>query len=253
MVDLYTSIATNLFIFGFFGWLISLRTNNVTHVDSMWSFFFVIAYITVLVITECLTSRNIAVLMVVLFWATRLTTHLSIRNFGHSEDIRYQNIRKNNAPYFKFKSLYIIFIFQAALALIISMPLVSIGADSSPYDNYDKLGLMIMVVGISIEVIADMQLKQFVRNNPKKVLNAGLWRYSRHPNYFGECLVWWGIYIISMNSGSFFLLISHILMTLLLLKISGVALMENTITKRRPEYVDYIKKTSSFIPWPPKK
>jgi len=110
-----------------------------------------------------------------------------------------------------------------------------------------------VIVGILIEFIADRQLKRFVKSDDKGVLNKGLWRYSRHPNYFGEWLVWLGFYFISVSAGYLITIVSPILMTILLIKISGVGLMEGTITERRPDYKEYIRKTSSFIPWFPRK
>jgi steroid 5-alpha reductase family enzyme len=253
MIDTYPQIITNLFIFALAGWIISLKSKNVTHVDSMWSLFFVLTYFTALSQVDSFTDRNIAVLLLLVLWALRLTTHLSIRNFGKPEDIRYKNIRGNNEPNFNLKSLYIIFLFQAVLALIVSLPLVASVFSLSPYGNFDKLGLAMVIVGILIEFVADRQLKRFVKSDDKGVLNKGLWRYSRHPNYFGEWLVWLGFYFISVSAGYLITIVSPILMTILLIKISGVGLMEGTITERRPDYKEYIRKTSSFIPWFPRK
>jgi steroid 5-alpha reductase family enzyme len=133
MIDTYPQIITNLFIFALAGWIISLKSKNVTHVDSMWSLFFVLTYFTALSQVDSFTDRNIAVLLLLVLWALRLTTHLSIRNFGKPEDIRYKNIRDNNEPNFNLKSLYIIFLFQAVLALIVSLPLVASVFSLSPY------------------------------------------------------------------------------------------------------------------------
>tara|TARA_B110000261_G_C12995777_1_gene322156 strand:+ start:69 stop:830 length:762 start_codon:yes stop_codon:yes gene_type:complete len=253
MIDIYINIAGNLFIFAIFGWAVSLITKNVTHVDSMWSIFFVIAYITAMQEMRILSYQNIAVLFLVMIWSARLTAYLSIRNFGSKEDIRYQEIRSNNEPNFKFKSLYIIFIFQAVLAMIISLPLIALATSSHPYGMLDMVGLGIVIFGILYETVADYQLKQFVKGNHRGVLDTGLWRYSRHPNYFGEFLVWWGFYIISFGSGHLIAIFSPILMTWLLLKFSGIGRMESTISGRRPGYKIYAQQTSSFIPWPRKK
>jgi len=253
MIDIYVNIAGNLFSFALLGWVVSLITKNVTHVDSMWSIFFVIAYITAMQEIRVLSYQNIAVLFLLLVWSARLTAYLSIRNFGSEEDIRYKEIRNNNEPNFTFKSLYIIFIFQAVLAMIISLPLIALATSSQPYSILHMIGLGVVVFGILYETIADYQLKQFVKDDHKGVLNTGLWRYSRHPNYFGEFLVWWGFYIVSFGSGHLITIFSPILMTWLLLKFSGIGRMESTISVRRPGYNIYVQQTSSFIPWPPKK
>jgi steroid 5-alpha reductase family enzyme len=117
----------------------------------------------------------------------------------------------------------------------------------------DKIGLFIVLFGITYETIADKQLKKFLSKKSNKVMDQGLWHYSRHPNYFGEFLVWWGFYLISIGSGYWFTIISPILMSILLLKVSGAELLESTIVNRRPGYKSYIKNTSAFFPWPSKK
>jgi len=189
----------------------------------------------------------------VFIWAIRLTTHLTIRNWGKPEDSRYQVIRNNNEPYFKYKSIYIIFGLQAIWAAIISAPLIASFIDVRPYSFLDKIGLLIVLFGITYETIADKQLKKFLSKKSNKVMDQGLWHYSRHPNYFGEFLVWWGFYLISIGSGYWFTIISPILMSILLLKVSGAELLESTIVNRRPGYKNYIKNTSAFFPWPSKK
>ena len=135
---------------------------------------------------------------------------------------------------------------------IISLPLIASLLDIRDYNLIDKIALAIILTGILIETFADLQLSKFLKTNTGGVLNKGLWKYSRHPNYFGEFLIWWGFFIFSLGSGYWITILSPLLMTILLLKISGVSLMEQTITKRRPDYIKYIKKTSSFILWPPK-
>ena len=248
--NLHVQIFISLVIFAFLGWLLSLKTKKVTHVDSMWSLFFVIVILFCLINPSYESSSfNNIFFTIILLWAIRLSLHLTIRNWNKPEDIRYQNIRLNNEPGFVFKSIYIIFFFQATLAFIISLPLISIASESCKLLSW--LGLPLMLIGLIIEIVADYQLRQFLKKNNKKTLQAGLWRYSRHPNYFGECLIWWGIYICA-SSGPLYLIVSPLLMNILLVKISGADLMETTITHRRPDYLTYIKKTSRFIPWPPK-
>ena len=252
MLDIYFSILINLAIFALLGWMLSLKIKNVTHVDSMWSIFFVIAILTTVNTIEYLTVRHEALIIMLLLWAIRLCGFLTKRNWGKTEDVRYQNIRKNNEPLFKYKSLYLIFGFQAILASIISLPLVASLLDLRDYNLIDKIALAVIMTGLLIEILADLQLSKFLKTNTDGVLNKGLWKYSRHPNYFGEFLIWWGFFIFSLGSGYWIAILSPVLMTILLLKISGVTLMEQTITKRRPGYIEYIQKTSSFILWPPK-
>jgi len=253
MISIYLPILTNLIIFALAGWVVSLATKNVTHVDSMWSIFFVLAMATGMFQLSTITDKHLAIMIVLLIWASRLSIYLTLRNWGQPEDIRYQHIRENNSPGFHIKSLYIIFLLQALLAAIIVLPLISSLLNTQPYNSIDIIGLGIVLFGILFQTIADIQLKHFLsKDKDKGILDKGLWKYSRHPNYFGECLIWWGFYIASQGSGPWFTILSPILMTVLLLKVSGVGLMEQTITSRRPGYTEYIKKTSSFIPWPPK-
>lgn len=252
IANLQMHIFVALIIFASLGWLLSLKTKKVTHVDSMWSLFFVI--VTLFCFINPSYESNLfhnTFFIILLLWALRLSLHLTIRNWNKPEDIRYQKIRQNNEPGFMFKSIYIIFFFQATLAFIISLPLIYIASESEIVGLQSWLGLFVMATGLVVEVIADNQLKQFLKKKNNKTLQAGLWRYSRHPNYFGECLIWWGIFICA-SLGPIYLLVSPLLMNILLVKISGADLMESTIPDRRPDYRAYIKKTSRFIPWPPK-
>ena len=254
-IYLYSLVTISLFAFA--GWLLSLVRKNVTHVDSMWSLFFVTAALTtaafVLFIYPA-TARLTLVLACISIWALRLFLYLTWRNWGPHEDSRYVQIRKNNEPHFWFKSLYIIFGLQAVLAWIISVSLHVAIAATAPLNWLDYAALALFGFGFIWETLADLQLSRFKANlsNKGKVLNTGVWRYSRHPNYFGECCMWWAFYLFALAGGAWWAIISPILMTLLLLKVSGVSLLESTIVERRPAYADYIKNTNAFFPGAPK-
>lgn len=244
-------------LFSLAGWVLSLIRNNVTHVDSMWSLFIGMSAYTYALFFYDLAPRTVLVLVLVTAWALRLCIYLTWRNWTPHEDHRYASIRKNNEPFFWLKSLYIVFGLQAVLAWLISMPLFGAiapasDASLSALGVFDYLGALIVLVGFVWQTIADWQLANFKSHpdNKGKVLDSGLWRYSRHPNYFGECCIWWGFYLIALSAGSWWSVLSPILMTLLLLKVSGVALLEKDIGERRPAYVEYIKKTNAFIPGP---
>lgn len=248
----YSLVAIGLF--ALLGWIISLMRDNVTHVDSMWSLFFVLAAFTSALFVYEGNMRVYLVLTLVTLWAVRLCAYLTWRNWGPHEDHRYAEIRRNNEPHFWLKSAYIVFGLQALLAWIISISLYGAIDSNTPINLLDYLGLSLFLFGFFWEAIADWQLTQF-KNNPKnkgKVLNTGLWQFSRHPNYFGECCIWWGFYLFALAGGAWWAIISPILMTLLLLKVSGVSLLEKDISERRPAYVEYIKNTNSFIPGSPK-
>lgn len=248
----YSLVAIGLF--ALMGWMLSLVRDNVTHVDSMWSLFFMLASFTSALFVFDSTPRILLVLSLVSIWAIRLCAYLTWRNWGPHEDHRYVEIRRNNEPHFWLKSVYIIFGLQGILAWIISLSLYGAIDSNAPINALDYLGFILFTFGFYWETVADWQLSRFKANpaNKGKVLGTGLWRYSRHPNYFGECCVWWGFYLIALAGGAWWAIISPVLMTLLLLKVSGVSLLEKDIAERRPQYVAYIKSTNSFIPGLPK-
>lgn len=256
MIDwsIYFISLLTISLFAILGWLLSLARKNVTHVDSMWSLFFMIAAFTVALLSNEVSLRGQIVLVLVSAWALRLSIYLTWRNWGPHEDHRYVQIRANNQPHFWLKSIYIVFGLQAILAWIISISLFGAISSNTSVNYIDYLGMLLVLFGFSWETIGDWQLSRFKSNpdNKGKVLCSGLWRYSRHPNYFGECCIWWGFYLMAVATGAWWSLASPILMTLLLLKVSGVSLLESTITERRPAYADYINKTNAFFPWIPK-
>ncbi len=251
-IYIYSLVAIGLF--ALMGWMLSLIRDNVTHVDSMWSLFFMLASFTSALFVFDSSPRIFLILSLITIWAIRLCAYLTWRNWGPHEDHRYVEIRRNNEPHFWLKSAYIIFGLQGVLAWIISLSLYGAIDSNAPINALDYFGFVLFAFGFYWETLADWQLSQFKANpsNKGKVLNTGLWRYSRHPNYFGECCVWWGFYLIALAGGAWWAIISPILMTLLLLKVSGVSLLEKDISERRPDYVAYIKSTNSFIPGLPK-
>jgi steroid 5-alpha reductase family enzyme len=251
--SIYFFSAYAIFVFAMVGWLFSLITDKVSHVDSMWSLFFLISACSIALFDYKFSDRTLIILALVAIWAIRLSAHITSRNWGH-EDHRYIQIRNNNEPLFWLKSVYIVFGLQALLAWIISISLFGAINSNQPIGDLDYVGISIVLIGLYWEVIADWQLNQFKKdpNNKDQVLNTGLWAYSRHPNYFGECCIWWGLYTIALAAGAWWAIVSPILMTLLLLKVSGVSLLESTITERRPTYQSYIDNTNAFLPWFPK-
>lgn len=244
-----------LLAFGVVGWLISLWRKDVSIVDSMWSLMFLIATVTYAFLSESPGMRAVLVIVLVAVWSVRLAAHITWRNWGEKEDYRYQKIRKNNSPNFGFKSLYIVFGLQAGLAWIISIPLlIAVNADSA-IGYLDIAGAALWLVGFIFETVGDLQLARF-KSDPKsqgRVLDTGLWRFTRHPNYFGEFCIWWGFYLIAFSAGGWWSIVSPALMTFLLLRVSGVAMLEKDIGKRRPQYADYIERTNAFFPGPPKR
>ncbi len=235
-------------------WLASVAMRNVTIVDSLWSLLFVLGAWTYARVVDLPGPRVTLLLVLVTAWGLRLALYLSWRNLGHEEDRRYQAIRRRNEPNFAFKSLYLVFGLQAVLAWVISLPLVGAVAVPGPLGPLDYLGAALCVVGLVFEAGGDWQLARFKRDpaNAGKVMDRGLWRYTRHPNYFGDFCVWWGFYAIALGAGAWWSFVGPLLMTHLLLKVSGVRLLERDIGRRRPEYAEYVRRTNAFFPGPPK-
>jgi len=235
-------------------WVASVFKRDVSIVDSIWSLVLLGLGATYYLLNEFPTARGALVLVLLAVWALRLSAYITWRNRGEPEDARYQAIRRKYSPNFAMKSLWIVFLLQGFLAWIISLPLLAASTGSIPLRPLDAAALVLVLFGILFESIADAQLAAFKRGTGggKQVLDTGLWRYTRHPNYFGECCIWWGFYLFAVAAGGWWSIISPLLMTFLLLRVSGVALLEKDIRERRPDYAEYIKRTNAFIPGLPR-
>ncbi len=236
------------------GWVISLVKNNVDIVDSCWSLLFLVATGAYVYASGVQSPRGQLLLWLVMLWAVRLSVYLTARNWGHAEDRRYQAMRARNEPNFRYKSVWRVFGIQALLAWIISLPLLGATGSEAPLGLLDAAGVVLWCIGFVFEAGGDWQLTRFKRNpaNAGQVMDQGLWRYTRHPNYFGDFAIWWGFYLIALAAGAWWSILGPLLMTGLLLKVSGVALLEKDIGERRPGYADYIRRTHAFFPGPPK-
>jgi steroid 5-alpha reductase family enzyme len=235
-------------------WLASLPLRDASLVDRFWSLLFVAAGASYALAAPAAAPRRLLLLAMLLAWALRLAGHITWRNWGHGEDRRYQAIRARNQPGFAWKSLVYVFLLQALLAWVISLPLLGALRASGALGVLDALGALAWLAGFLWEALADWQLLRF-RAGPRTegaVLDTGLWRYSRHPNYFGESLVWWGFFLVALGGGAWWSLPAPLLMTFMLLKVSGVALLEQDIAGRRPAYRDYVARTNAFLPGPPR-
>jgi steroid 5-alpha reductase family enzyme len=191
-------------------------------------------------------------------WALRLGLYITLRNRGHGEDRRYRQMRERNQPFFGLKSLYLVFGLQALLAWIVTAPLLAGMAATRPFGWLDAPGAALAAFGIVFEAIADAQMARFksMPGQRGRVMDRGLWHYSRHPNYFGEACVWWGLWLMAMAGagwGGAWAAVSPALMTVLLLRVSGVRLLEKDMAERRPAYQDYIARTNAFFPGLPRK
>ncbi len=235
-------------------WVLSVYRKNVAIVDSIWSIMFVLAGGVYASSSGPPRARTVLVLSLVAVWALRLSIHITRRNRGQGEDPRYRAIRARNQPNFALKSLYLVFAFQALLAWVISLPLLGSLSSSRPLGWLDTAGTALWLLGFIFEAGGDWQLARFTSdpNNKGRVMDTGLWRYTRHPNYFGDFCVWWGLYLIALGAGAWWSIPGPIIMSVLLLRVSGVRLLERDIVQRRPEYADYIRRTNAFFPGNPK-
>ena len=240
------------------GWLISLLYRNVTVVDSLWGLgFILVAWLTSLA-SNGFGGRNTLLAILVTLWGLRLSIYLSVRNWGKGEDPRYGSWRKKSEDKFWLVSLFKVFILQAIFLWVISLVLQigQLAGEPAAFTWLDFIGAAVWIVGFVFESAGDWQLARFKSDpaNRGRVMNKGLWAYTRHPNYFGESLVWWGFFLVTLSTpGSWWTIISPIIITAVLLKMTGIPLTEKALIENRPGYGDYIKSTSAFVPWRPAK
>jgi len=237
-------------------WIISVITKNVSIVDLFWGLGFVIVSCFYSLKTDGFEIRKIITITLVAIWGLRLSAYLTWRNYGKGEDFRYRKFRKKYGE----KRYWWISFFQTFLLQGILMWLISVTLLGAQYYGHDKtlnildfIGIFFWITGFAFEAGGDFQLAVFKADptNKGKVLDTGFWHYTRHPNYFGDSSVWWGYGFLCLAAGAWFPITGSILMTLIIIKVSGVALLEKSLRDQKPQYREYIEKTSAFIPWFP--
>ena len=238
-------------------WLVSLPKRDVSIVDPLWPMVFVaVAWSLWLWSDGTGSGRASLMLVMVSVWGLRLSAHLTARKWGAPEDFRYQALRRRLEPFWLW-SLLIVFGLQAVLAVVVSLPVQAVLGDHSPSPLgwLDWIGAAVWTVGLVFESVGDEQLRRFkaAEVNRGKVMDRGLWRFSRHPNYFGDSMVWWGIWVVAVAAGAWWTVAGPLVMTILLLKVSGVTVLERSISKRRAGYAQYAARTSAFVPMPPRR
>lgn len=238
-------------------WTLSLALRDASIVDVYWGPGFAVIAATAFVASDGGDpGRRALLLALTSIWGLRLGLYLLWRSWGEAEDPRYQAMRRHFGARFPLVSLATVFALQGALMWFVSLPVqVAMLSGPAPLGALDAIGVLIFGVGLCFETIGDVQLARFKArpDSAGRVMDRGLWRYTRHPNYFGDCLAWWGLFTISLATpAGIFTLLSPVLMTFLLLRVSGVAMLERSIAKRRPDYVAYIARTSAFVPRPPR-
>ncbi|MSX12611.1 MAG: DUF1295 domain-containing protein [Actinobacteria bacterium] len=238
-------------------WAVSVAVKDSSIVDIFWgSGFVVIAWVT-FAVADGAPGRRWLLAILTTLWGLRLTIHLARRNLGHGEDFRYQEMRAKAGASWPLRSLWTVFWAQGLLMWLVSLP-VQIGQQGETAIGWSWLviaGIIVFAVGFFFETVGDLQLTRFIADPANKgtVMDRGLWRYTRHPNYFGDFSVWWGLYLIALAAGAWWTIIGPIIMSVLLIRVSGAGLLEKSIGKRRAGYDEYVARTSGFFPRPPKR
>lgn len=243
-------------------WLLSLRIKDASIIDIFWGFGFVNAAVVCVLVSTLHFDSSLSTMQwlfaaLVVIWGMRLTLHLGVRNIGKGEDYRYVLMRKKRGQAWWILSYPLVFLLQLSLILIISLPIywVFINDGSRELGAIDLIACLLWAIGFLFESVGDYQLKRFKENRsgPEQILNTGLWKYTRHPNYFGDALQWWAFFLFALPlDNGWITVISPIIMTFFLIKVSGVAMLEKGLQKTKPHYAEYIANTPAFIPWFPK-
>jgi len=233
-------------------WFLSLALRDASIVDIYWGPGFAVIAWTAHLTAGRVSERGLLLAVLVTVWAVRLGTHLLVRNWGHGEDSRYAAMRRHHGDRFALVSLGTVFGLQGLLMWLVSLPVQIAQHAPGSVGALELAGAGVFVVGFGFEAVGDAQLARFRANpaNAGRVMNRGLWSLTRHPNYFGDALAWWGLFLIAARTpGALWTLPAPALMTVLLLRVSGVAMLERDIGERRPEYAAYVKNTPAFVPW----
>jgi steroid 5-alpha reductase family enzyme len=239
-------------------WMVSLLLRDSSIVDSFWGVGFVVVALTVAAAAPAgLLPRAWLLGIMVAVWGLRLSHYIFWRNKGKGEDYRYRTWREEAGPAWWWRSYVKVFLLQGVIMWIVAAPLVAaIGNLAQPPLSWlDGLGAAVWLVGFVFESVGDWQLSRFKRDpaNKGQLFTGGVWRYTRHPNYFGDASVWWGHYLVAAASGAWWTVFSPILMTFLLVRVSGVSMLESALRDSKPGYREYIASTSAFFPLPPRR
>lgn len=238
-------------------WLASIRLRDVSIVDPVWGPAFVLVAVIAAATGAGDAGRRWLLAVLTAAWGLRLGWHLTRRKLGdREEDRRYRVMRERKGDAFVAWSLVMIFGLQGLLVLIVSLPQQVAATRGAGLDATAIPGVILFLIGLGFEAIGDEQLRRFKADPASKgqVMDRGLWRYTRHPNYFGDFCVWWGLWLVALPAGgTWWTLIGPVVMTVLLTRVSGAALLERDMATRRPGYAEYMERTSGFFPLPPRR
>jgi steroid 5-alpha reductase family enzyme len=238
-------------------WLLSLLRRDSGIIDIFWGLGFILAcWIYFAATPEGYPLRKWLLSLLVTVWGLRLSIHILLRNWGKSEDYRYAAWRQAAGKSWWWRSYFKVFLLQGFLLWLVSAPLLAAQVSASParLTALDVLAVLVWGMGFFFEAAGDWQLRRFKANpaNGGGLLTSGVWRYTRHPNYFGDAVQWWGFYLFALAAGGWWAVFSPLLMTFLLVRVSGVAMLEKSLVDNKPGYREYMRRTSAFIPWVPK-
>jgi steroid 5-alpha reductase family enzyme len=241
-----------LFLYMTSWFVLSLIKKRNDVADVAWGLGFVLLSWLSLYITKTYSYRSLVVCSLVTVWGLRLAWHIYRRNKGKSEDYRYKQWREDWGEWFYLRSYFQVYLLQGFLLYLIVTPVLIINKYSATNLNIlDLVALVVWLIGFTFESVGDAQLAEFIKNpeNKGKLMRSGLWQYTRHPNYFGEVMQWWGIWLFAMSvPNGMYGIIGPLTITILILKISGIPLLEKKM-EENPDFVDYKSKTSMFLPW----
>lgn len=238
-------------------WMLSVRLQDASIADAFWGLGFVLLAWLYCMLSPALTPRSWVVAALLTLWGMRLSLHIVRRSRGKGEDPRYRAMRLSDGEAFWWRSLFTVFWLQGALLWFVALPLLVAVRATQPValTALDSVGMLLFAVGFGFEAVGDYQLERFRAEpgNHGQVFDRGLWRYTRHPNYFGDATLWWGVYAMTASTpGGWLTLLSPALMTLLLMRVSGVTLLEDGLKASKPGYREYIARTPAFFPWLPR-
>lgn len=238
-------------------WGVSLWLKDASIVDIFWGLGFVMVTWLYAAYVPDVTARGLLLNVLVTIWGLRLSLHIGARNWGRGEDFRYRAWREEAGERVWWWQSYLrVFLLQGAVMWIVSAPLLGVHVldSGAGWTIWDALAVVLWLVGFVFEAVGDWQLRVFKARpeNHGKVMNRGLWRYTRHPNYFGDATLWWGLFLFTLGVGGAWTIFSPLLMSYLLVRVSGVRMLESTLKHTKPEYAAYVRSTSAFLPLPPK-
>jgi steroid 5-alpha reductase family enzyme len=237
-------------------WFIAAQIRGRNDIaDVAWGLGFILAAAVSLFAGGVHSPRGLLISALVLIWGVRLALHIHNRNRGRGEDPRYRKWREEWGKWFVLRSFLQVFMLQGILLLIVAIPIVFANTSpTTPLGWLDLLGLAVWLYGFCFEAVGDWQLLMFIRNpdNKGKLMTSGLWRYTRHPNYFGEVTLWWGIWLMTLSlPGGWLTVVGPLTITFLILKVSGIPMLEKPY-EDRADFQEYKRRTSAFFPLPPK-